>query len=77
VCLCHRLFCLKHGRRVFAEHGITGERREWRDDVTALQRWREGATGIPFVDAHMRELHQTGVSLQLHTALDWQHTQMF
>ena len=62
---------------MFAEHGVTGERREWRDDAAALQRWREGTTGIPFVDAHMRELHQTGMYLCMHTALEWQRTTTF
>jgi deoxyribodipyrimidine photo-lyase len=30
------------------------------DQETALQRWREGMTGIPIVDAGMRELRHTG-----------------
>ncbi|SHG59903.1 cryptochrome/photolyase family protein [Cognatishimia maritima] len=32
----------------------------WRDDDAALQRWQRGQTGIPIVDAGMRELWQTG-----------------
>lgn len=32
----------------------------WRDDDDALKRWQRGQTGIPVVDAGMRELWQTG-----------------
>jgi len=33
---------------------------EWRDEAAALAAWQRGATGIPIVDAGMRELWQTG-----------------
>jgi len=36
------------------------DRFPWRDDETALARWQRGQTGIPIVDAGMRELWQTG-----------------
>ena len=32
----------------------------WRTDTEALQRWKEGKTGFPIVDAGMRELASTG-----------------
>ena len=32
----------------------------WRDDVEALKAWQKGRTGIPIVDAAMRELWATG-----------------
>ena len=32
----------------------------WRDDDAALQRWQQGLTGYPIVDAGMRELWATG-----------------
>ncbi len=32
----------------------------WRRDAAALGAWQRGATGVPFVDAGMRELWQTG-----------------
>ena len=33
---------------------------QWLDEPTGLQAWREGRTGIPIIDAGMRELWQTG-----------------
>ena len=32
----------------------------WRDDNDEAERWRRGMTGLPFVDAAMRELYATG-----------------
>lgn len=32
----------------------------WRKDTRALRRWQQGQTGIPIVDAGMRQLWQTG-----------------
>ncbi|SLN74853.1 cryptochrome/photolyase family protein [Oceanibacterium hippocampi] len=32
----------------------------WRDDAAALQRWQDGLTGYPLVDAGMRQLRRTG-----------------
>lgn len=36
------------------------DRFDWRVDPSALRAWQYGLTGIPFVDAGMRELYQTG-----------------
>ncbi len=36
------------------------DRFPWREDRLALQQWQSGQTGIPIVDAGMRELWQTG-----------------
>ena len=35
-------------------------RRRWRDDPEAAAAWREGRTGVPFVDAAMRQLQAEG-----------------
>ncbi len=32
----------------------------WRDDAAALEAWQRGRTGVPIVDAGMRQLWQTG-----------------
>lgn len=34
---------------------------KWRKDAKALRAWQQGKTGVPFVDAGMRELWQTGI----------------
>ncbi|MDE0411653.1 MAG: FAD-binding domain-containing protein, partial [Gammaproteobacteria bacterium] len=36
------------------------ERMPWRQDPVGLERWQEGLTGYPLVDAGMRELWTTG-----------------
>lgn len=32
----------------------------WREDLEVIEKWQQGLTGYPFVDAGMRELWQTG-----------------
>ena len=51
----------KYGGQFFRPGGIR-ERTdvEWRRDDAAFRRWQEGRTGVPFVDAAMRELAATG-----------------
>ncbi|WP_318569346.1 DASH family cryptochrome [Salinigranum marinum] len=51
----------KHGGQFFSRPGIR-ERHDidWRDDDRAFDLWAHGETGIPFVDANMRELNETG-----------------
>ena len=51
---------LKHGAEFFAPDGIRDVDVEWRRDRTAFRRWADGETGVPFVDANMRELNRTG-----------------
>jgi deoxyribodipyrimidine photo-lyase len=51
----------KHGGVFFTPGGI--RRRtdiDWQTDEAALDRWHRGETGVPFVDANMRELVATG-----------------
>ena len=51
----------KHGADFFARGGIRDrDDIDWREDETAFQRWAAGETGVPFVDAAMRELNATG-----------------
>lgn len=58
------------------------DRIAWRDDEVAFQKWCEGKTGYPIVDAGMRELNATGYMhnrvrmivssfLTKHLLLDW------
>ena len=56
-----RFFALKHGNAMFHEGGTVGKRVSWSSSDENLQRWKEGKTGLPLVDANMRELAATGV----------------
>ena len=57
----------KHGPTLFTREGIRDRTDiDWRDPATdddaarQFHRWAAGETGIPFVDANMRELNRTG-----------------
>lgn len=58
--MAYRFFALKHGSKMFHEGGIVGKSVTWHGTEQGLQRWKEGKTGLPLVDANMRELAQTG-----------------
>ncbi len=56
-----RFVALRYGTRIFKPSGIRHDlNRKWRRDPDLFQRWAEGETGIPFIDANMREMNQTG-----------------
>jgi deoxyribodipyrimidine photo-lyase len=55
-----RFITKKHGNKVFKIEGIKNTRDSWRRDSADFQRWCEGQTGVPFVDANMRELKFSG-----------------
>ncbi len=52
---------LKYGVRLFKRSGIKHDMtRTWKADEVGFQKWAVGETGVPFVDANMRELNATG-----------------
>lgn len=56
-----RLMAKKNGNRIFFKEGPKGEAdSKWRDDARLFEIWKEGRTGIPFIDANMREIANTG-----------------
>ena len=55
-----RFIAKKHGDKIFDIQGIRHQKDSWRRDKAQFQRWVEGLTGVPFVDANMRELKATG-----------------
>jgi len=56
-----RLMGKKHGNAIFQKGGTVGDASNiGLDDHQLLQVWKEGRTGIPFIDANMRELAVTG-----------------
>ena len=60
MCSHRRFFTAKHGSRIFFESGTSGKKLPWSYDEQLFKRWRDGKTGMPLVDANMRELKQTG-----------------
>lgn len=58
--MCCRFFLLKHGNAIFQEYGIGGKDRKWNESEQDFQRWKDGQTGMPLIDANMRELKETG-----------------
>ncbi len=52
----------RHGNALFKRDGIreTPHPVDWQRNEGLIETWQKGLTGIPFVDANMRELFQTG-----------------
>lgn len=56
-----RLMGKKYQNLIFLKGGIKQETdAEWSNDKNLLQLWIEGRTGVPFIDANMRELATSG-----------------
>uniref|UniRef100_A0A8C8SS76 Cryptochrome DASH n=1 Tax=Pelusios castaneus TaxID=367368 RepID=A0A8C8SS76_9SAUR len=55
-----RFVALKYGTRIFLLKGLQDKEVPWKKDPKLFDAWKEGRTGIPFVDANMRELAATG-----------------
>lgn len=55
-----RLYLLKHGAAMFHAAGPRQVDLDWSRDTEQFGAWREGRTGIDFIDANMRELALTG-----------------
>ena len=52
--------CSKYGNDVFKKGGIRKETLKLKNDLQLFQKWATGETGIPFIDANMKELNATG-----------------
>lgn len=56
-----RLIAKKHQNSIFYEEGPKdADIPSWSNDLGLFQKWADGETGIPFIDANMRELKRTG-----------------
>ncbi|XP_069067166.1 cryptochrome DASH-like [Pleurodeles waltl] len=55
-----RFIALKYGRKMFFLKGLQEKEVPWKKDKQLFDAWKEGRTGVPFVDANMRELAMTG-----------------
>ncbi len=51
---------MKFGDKIFHSSGFKNKSIDFENDKDKFKRWQEGKTGIPFIDAHMRQLNQTG-----------------
>ncbi|KAL4238250.1 hypothetical protein ACF0H5_002963 [Mactra antiquata] len=55
-----RFVALKYGNKLFYQSGIQGKDIPWKQDKELFKAWKEGRTGVPYVDANMREVAATG-----------------
>lgn len=56
-----KMVAKKYGNKIFQLEGIKSkEKLQWIENKTLFEQWKQGNTGIPFIDANMRELNQTG-----------------
>mmetsp|Transcript_124359 Transcript_124359/g.352065 ORF Transcript_124359/g.352065 Transcript_124359/m.352065 type:complete len:590 (+) Transcript_124359:49-1818(+) len=56
----HRNNAIKWHRKLAWLQGPGRQNHVWREDNELAERWKAGRTGVPYVDAVMRELAQTG-----------------
>jgi deoxyribodipyrimidine photo-lyase len=56
-----RFIAKKYGNLLYRPEGIRNDQRlSYSNNLLLFQKWVAGETGIPFIDAHMRELKYTG-----------------
>ncbi len=56
-----RFVAHKYGNRIFQLNGIKNSLDfQLKDHHKLFEKWKEGRTGVPFIDANMRELNETG-----------------
>ena len=53
-------YCFKYGLRVFYQNGALDKEQQWNINLDLINRWKNGTTGIPIIDAFMRELKFSG-----------------
>lgn len=56
----HRLNAIHWHRRLFWLQGPGRVERPWSSDPEKVASWKQGKTGVPYIDACIRELNQTG-----------------
>ncbi|TVR89615.1 MAG: DASH family cryptochrome [Saprospirales bacterium] len=55
-----RFIAKKYGDKIFMPGGISGQKPAMVEDRELFDKWKSGRTGVPFVDANMIEINQTG-----------------
>ena len=51
---------MRFQNQIYQTEGYSNKTKDFENNKDLFQRWCEGRTGIPFVDAHMRQLNETG-----------------
>lgn len=51
---------MRIGPTLFSTAGFKNKMLAWENDLEKFRRWCDGNTGIPFIDAHMRQLNRVG-----------------
>lgn len=55
-----RFMAKKYGHRIFRSEGIHEQKVHYQNDKELFAKWKDGSTGVPFIDANMREINGTG-----------------
>ena len=55
-----RFVAMKFGNKIFQLNGISNKSNNWKYNKNIFEKWRLGETGIPLIDANMKELLTTG-----------------
>ena len=57
----YRYWCMRNQDKMFTAYGIYDRKYyNWQTNDETVQRWKAGLTGMPFIDALIREMNQTG-----------------
>ena len=55
-----RLMGKKFNNKIFNQTGLADKKLKYDNNILLFNAWQEGLTGVPFIDANMRELKTTG-----------------
>ena len=55
-----RFIAMKFGNKIFHKEGIKNQGINWKYNKNIFEKWRTGETGVPLIDANMKELLATG-----------------
>lgn len=55
-----RFIAMKFGNKIFHKEGIKNQVINWKHNKNIFEKWRTGETGVPLIDANMKELLATG-----------------
>ena len=51
---------MREGNKVFFRSGYLNKKAVWEENYELFDKWKNGETGIPFVDAHIKQLSRSG-----------------